>query len=154
MDIKIKFMQKMAFLLMFLFFSSCSVFYNNKKDLKNFKDEFKFQAYCSCVISGYDNKNLTTKMVGLDKSFYNPIINSVFSKEIIAIGIEEGKIMKLDSINSIQKFSEGKSGKTILKHCLKFYSSKKLDSIAKVKFKEWKNIKNLDSVLQKNIPAF
>ncbi len=154
MDTKIKFKEKLAFLFVLLLFSSCSAFYKNKKGLKNFKDEFKLQAYCSCVISGYDNKNLASKMVSLDKSFYNPIINSVFSKEIIAIGIEEGKIMKLDSINSIQKLSEGKSGKNVLKHCLEFYSSKKLDSIAKIKFKEWKNIKNLDSIIQKNNPAF
>ena len=147
-------MKKMLLLVFTIFLFSCSITNKNAKYTQNFKEEFKFQAYCSCIVNGYEDKKITSKMIETDKSFYNPIINSVFSIELNKIGIEEAKIMKLDSLNSTKKVSEAKAGKQVLFHCLQFYNSKKLNIITKQKFKEWKNIKNIDSIVIIKVPAF
>lgn len=157
MDIKLNMMKKKLILILIVFTYSCSTkkiantYSYNKKE---FKKEFKFQAYCNCILYGYEDKLITTKMKEMDKSFYNPVIQSLFSKQLKEIGLNEAKTMKLDSLNSIQKVSEAMAGKKILSHCLTFYSGKKLDSIANYNFKVFENIKNLDSIIAKEIPNY
>lgn len=136
-----------------LLFVSCSVT-DSRKYVKNFKKDFKFNAYCSCLLEGYGNKSITSQMMLVDKSFYSPIINSIFSDELKKIGVEEAKIMTKDSINSINIVSEALAGKKVQLHCLNFYSSKKLDSITNVNYKQWKDLKNIDSIISIKNPAF
>ncbi|MDP5201335.1 hypothetical protein [Flavobacterium sp. DG2-3] len=146
-------MKTICLLLSSLLLMSCNVTHN-KKHTQNFKKDFKFDAYCSCLLEGYGNKNLTSQMTLIDKSFYSPVINSVLYDELREIGIEEAKIMKKDSIKSITIASEALTGKKIQLHCLNFYNSKKLDSITKVNYRKWKNIKNIDSIINAKNPGF
>lgn len=136
-----------------LLFVSCSVT-DNRKYVQNFKKDFKFSAYCSCLLEGYGDKSITSEMMLVDKSFYSPIINSIFSDELKKIGVQEAKIMTKDSINSINIVSESLVGKKVQLHCLNFYNSKKLDSITNVNYKQWKNVKNIDSIMSIKNPAF
>lgn len=153
MEIKLISMKNICLFFSVLLFISCSVT-DNRKYVKNFKKEFKFNAYCNCLLEGYNNKNLTSQMTLIDKSFYSPIINSIFSDELKQIGIEEAKIMTKDSINSINTVSEALVGKKIQLHCLNFYNSKKIDSITNVNYKKWNNVKNIDSIIGIKNPAF
>lgn len=154
MAIKLKNMKGIYLLLAFYLLTSCGI--SNKEDLytKNFKQEFKLQAYCSCVLYGYNDKNTISKMVKIDKSFYNPILNSFFSDDIRKIGLNEYKIMKIDSTKSFEKVSEAMVGKKVLHHCLNFYKSKKLDSLTKIYNRKWKNMKNKDSIFTIGNPSY
>lgn len=146
-------MKKISLIFSMLIFAACSIT-DNKKYVKDFKKDFKFNAYCSCLIEGYNDKKLASQMIHIDKSFYSPIINSVLFDDLKKIGIEEAKIMKKDSIKSINSVSEALAGKKVQYHCLTFYNSKKLDSITNTNYKKWKNIKNIDSILNIKNPAF
>lgn len=68
--------------------------------------------------------------------------------------MKEALIMKKDSMSSIEVVSEANAGKKVLIHCLNFYKSKRLDSMTKIKWKEWKKIKKLDSILVDKNPAY
>lgn len=52
-----------------LLFISCNVT-KNGNSVKKFKENFKFNAYCICLLSGYNNKNITSEITRIDKSFY------------------------------------------------------------------------------------
>jgi hypothetical protein len=153
MEIKIINMKKMSLLSVMLFFVACNVT-NREEYVQNFKKEFKFTAYCSCLLQGYNSKILTSQITHIDKSFYSPIITSIFSEELIRIGIEEDGIMKKDSLKSINYVSEAIAGKKIQLHCLNFLNSKKLDSLTNLNYKKWKNIKKIDSLLNIKNPGF
>jgi hypothetical protein len=140
-------MKRIYLLSVFYLLSSCGGVFKKDLYIKDFKKDFKLQAYCSCVLYGYNDKNTISYMVKNDKSLYNPILNSVFSDEIRKIGLEEYEIIKLDSLKSFEKVSEGFTGKKVLYHCLNFYKSKKLDSLTTNYYKKWNNIKNKDSIL-------
>jgi|JI6StandDraft_1071083.scaffolds.fasta_scaffold228749_3 hypothetical protein len=62
--------------------------------------------------------------------------------------------MKKDSLNSLNKISESKAGKKVFEHCLKFYKSKKLDSITFVESKKWNIINDIDSLIATKIPSY
>jgi hypothetical protein len=55
---------------------------------------------------------------------------------------------------SFETTSEANAGKKVITHCLNFYQSKKLDSITNIQYKKWKNIKDIDSLVNAKIPAF
>ena len=93
-------------------------------------------------------------MVKVDKSFFSPYINSIYSKDLFEIGVKEAIIIKNDSLNSVKVVSEASAGKKVIIHCLNFYKSKRLDSITKIKFKQWKKIKNLDTIMANKYPAY
>jgi hypothetical protein len=146
-------MKNICLLFVILFFVACSVT-NNEKYVQNFKRDFKFTAYCSCLLEGYNSKSLRSQMTDIDKSFYSPVITSVFSDELRKIATEEDKIMKKDSVKSIKYVSEALAGKKVQLHCLNFFTSKKLDSLTNLNYKKWKNIKNIDSLLNIKNPGF
>ncbi|MGH2666581.1 MAG: hypothetical protein ACRDEC_12285 [Flavobacterium sp.] len=145
-------MKKLFLLFVFLQFASCGVT-KNATYIKDFKSEFKLQAYCHCITEGYGKKT-SSSMTLKDKSFYSPVVSSIFFDELKKIGYEENRIMKLDSLHSIQVVSEATAGKKIISHCLQFYHSKKLDSLTNINYKKWKNIKNIDSIIVSKNPAY
>ncbi|WP_123923498.1 hypothetical protein [Flavobacterium tructae] len=145
-------MKNISLLFSLLVLVACGVS-SNKKHIQDFKKDFKFNAYCSCLLKGYNDKNITSQITRIDKSFYSPILSSIFSDEFKKIGLEESKIMTNDSIKSINTVSEAMIGKKIQLHCLNFYNSKKLDSITKLNYKKWKNLKNIDSIVNINNPG-
>lgn len=146
-------MKNIFLLFSIIIFAACGV-KNKKKYTHDFKKDFKFDAYCSCLLEGYNNKNLISQMILIDKSFYSPVINSFFHDELRKIGVEQANIMTKDSIKSINTVSEASSGKKVQLHCLNFYNSKKLDSITKINFKKWKNLKKIDSIINILNPSY
>ena len=154
MEIKLIIMRKIVYVFVAFFLFSCAVTDRNIKYIKDFKEDFKVQAYCSCLIQGYGNKKISSEMVKVDKSFFSPYINSIYSKDLFEIGVKEAIIIKNDSLNSVKVVSEASAGKKVIIHCLNFYKSKRLDSITKIKFKQWKKIKNLDTIMANKYPAY
>lgn len=123
-------------------------------DYKNWKQNFKDRTLCICLLKGYEDNEVVKSIYKIDKSFYNPIALSIFDEKIDTILQKEILIMKSDSLNSLDKLSESKAGKTVFEHCIKFYKSKTLDSIVNIESKKWKKIKNIDSIIAKKMPAF
>ncbi|MDR6160201.1 hypothetical protein QF023_003717 [Chryseobacterium sp. SLBN-27] len=148
-------MKKTLFLPLIILISCNSLNTKGKKQyVKNFKKDFKKAAFCHCILYGYNNKKVTSFITEVDKSFYSPIIGSVFSKELNEIAINEYALMKEDSLLSIESTSEANAGKKVINHCLAFYESKKLDSLTNIQYKRWKNIKNIDSLTEVKNPAY
>lgn len=143
------------FLIAFIIYSCNSLNINEKiKYTKNFKEEFKKTAFCHCMLYGYNNKKATSYIAEMDKSFYSPVIGSIFSEDLKKIAINEYNLIKKDSLASIETTSEINAGKKVINHCLNFYKSKKLDSITNIQYKKWKSIKNIDSLMEIKNPAF
>ncbi|KPE51189.1 hypothetical protein AOB46_11010 [Chryseobacterium indologenes] len=82
--------------------------------IKNFKEEFKQAAFCNCLLYGYNDKSLASRLTQIDKTFYNPIMQNIFSEELTEISINEYKLIKKDSLNFIQTSSEANAGKKVL----------------------------------------
>lgn len=121
---------------------------------QNWKQDFKDRTFCLCLLEGYQNKDLHRKIVEIDNSYYNAIATALFDS-IISMNLkDELKKMKTDSIYRIEHVSESGQGKRIFNHCLKYYKSKKLDSIAKMESLKWRKIRDIDSLVMEKIPAY
>ena len=151
---------KYLFILMLIVLFSCSP--ENKIldtqrhswNYNNWKQEFKDRTLCNCLIKGYNNKEITNKIYDIDKSYYNPIAIVLFDSIIDGLLKNEILKMKKDSLLSINRVTETKAGKTVFEHCIKLYRSKKLDSIAKSESKQWRKIKNIDTLIIKKMPSY
>lgn len=159
MDIKLKKMKGTVifqlFIIGIILISCNSLNTKGKKQyVKNFKKDFKKAAFCHCILYGYNNKKVTSFMTEVDKSFYSPVIGSIFSEELNEIAINEYNLIRKDSLFSIETTSEANAGKKVINHCLAFYESKKLDSLTNIQYKRWKNIKNIDSLTEVKNPAY
>jgi hypothetical protein len=149
-------MKKILLLSLVYFVFGCAT----KKEstyLLKYKQNFKEAAYCDCVFYGYYDMNKASKKIFyLDKSFENSIVYTLSGDIIHTIVNEQTRIMKKDSLESIEAKAENIAGKRVLSHCLKFYQSKKLDYIAQ---KEYKRLKKqskakLDTLISQKLPAY
>jgi hypothetical protein len=126
---------------------------SEKKDRElQWKDRFKDLVLCHCVVAGISDSAVRRKIFMTDKSFHDQI-NVVMKddfKQILNPVIAE---MRKDSITSLSTVGEGAQGKHIFDSCLKFYKSKKLDSLTDEKFVKWKRT-NIDSVMAAEAPAY
>ena len=136
----------------FLIISCNSI--NQSKLLIDYKKEFKTQAYCNCIINGYNDNYMKNKILKIDKSLYSPFVYSFSGDKIKEIVEKELIKMKMDSINSHLTVAESYAGIQVLKHCLNFYNSKQLDSTALQEYKKIKNIKNIDSIFNIKNPNY
>jgi hypothetical protein len=155
MGIKLNIMRIYLFIfLVVLITFSCTNKTINQRKNKFYINYFKDKVLCECIIAGLNDKEIRDKFLSEDKSFNDRVVYYLFdslSKEIIKPTIEK---IRLDSIESEEILGEGSAGKNVFNECLKFYKSKKLDSIAKTNNKKWIKINNLDSLIDKKYPIF
>lgn len=125
----------------------------DKWHYKNWRQDFKDRTFCLCLLEGYQNKDLQRKIVQMDRSYTNALYSTFFDSIIYQNLKVELKQMKMDSIYRIEHVSEGGQGKKVFNHCLKYYKSKKLDSITKLESKNWKKIKNIEEIISIKHPV-
>ena len=121
---------------------------------KNWKKEFKERAFCVCLLKGYENNDVQKFIVQNDKTYYSGIGIAIFDPALKPIIQQEVEQMKKDSVASIEKVGEAAVGKRIFSHCLNFYKSKRLDSIARKEVPKWKKLRNIDEEVFKYIPTY
>ena len=127
-------------------------------DFKNWNQAFKDRAFCLCQLQGYDNKKLEILLVQNDKSYYNPLAESIFDVSIKPQITRETAFIKSDSINSIGRYPEDLKSvlqkRTVLNRCLEFYNSKRLDSLAKSQRKYWNAIPSIMDKIHQTYPTY
>ncbi|WP_299177606.1 hypothetical protein [uncultured Chryseobacterium sp.] len=156
-------MEKIKFLIALFILSSCSM----SKELKNerqkwnfnhWENEYKDRAFCLCILKGYEDKKIEKIFLEKDRSFYNPLGIAIFDKSLKPIIDNEIKKIRQDSINSLNKYPEDLKGiyekRQVLAHCLKFYTSKELDNLAKKEKENWNKIPNILDEIHKEIPTY
>ncbi len=125
---------------------------------KNWDKEFKKRAFCLCQLKGYENKDLESALWKNDQSYYNPVGIAIFDEVIEQQIKKETEIIRLDSINSIGRYPDDLKSllqkRSVIDHCLEFYESKRLDSLAKVQKKYWRNIPNIMDKIHTKIPTY
>ena len=67
---------------------------------------------------------------------------------------KEVEKINADAQASYQRMAEGAAGKRIFNHCLGFYNSRRLDSIANATAPTWEKITNIQEEISKHIPSF
>lgn len=127
-------------------------------DFKNWDKKFKERAFCLCQLKGYENKNLENDLWKIDKSYYNPLGIAIFDEALNPQINKEIEKIRLDSITSIGNYPDDLKTllqkRTVINHCLEFYSSKRLDSLTKKQKKYWKKIPNILDKIQSKIPTY
>ena len=121
---------------------------------KSWKDDFKDRAFCLCLLEGYENKDIKEFILKNDKSYFSGIAPPIFDPVLNPIIQREIEEMKKDSLESIEKVSEGKAGKMIFNHCLEFYKSQRLDSLTKRQIPKWRRIENISEQVSKYNPTY
>jgi len=144
-------------------FTSCSTSKDLREERKKWKfsrweQYFKDRALCLCVLQGLNNKAIQDSIIKFDKSYYNPLGIAVFDHKIKQLLKNEVLQMQADSINTIGRYPEDirslLEGKRVMNHCIEFYRSKKLDSVAKAEKKEWKKITSIMDRIHDSIPTY
>ncbi|WP_072973397.1 hypothetical protein [Flavobacterium saccharophilum] len=125
---------------------------------KNWDKEFKERAFCLCQLKSYENKGLENALWENDKSYYNPLGMAIFDEVLEPKIKKEMEIIRLDSINSIGKYPDDLKPilqkRAVINHCLEFYNSKRLDSLAKTQQKYWNKIPNIMDKIHLKIPTY
>ncbi|OWK96999.1 hypothetical protein AP75_13550 [Kaistella haifensis DSM 19056] len=142
---------------------SCSVSKELRKerkdwDFKNWEQEYKDRAFCLCISNGYENKELEKLLIRYDRSLYNPLGRAIFDKSLVPIIKNEIVKIRIDSINSIGKYPDDLktiyNKREVLSHCINFYKSEMLDSLAKSQKKNWIKINNILGEIHKEVPTY
>ncbi|MFD1256145.1 hypothetical protein ACFQ3S_05010 [Mucilaginibacter terrae] len=158
--IKMKVKAVILLILLSMIFIACNERGNNnkhadskdKKREKQWRERFKDLVLCNCVVMGISDSSVRMKFLMTDKSFYDPM-NFVMEHDIKQLLTPVIADMKQDSVNSLTTLGEGAQGISIFDNCLKFYKSKKLDTIADQKLFKW-NHTDIDSVMSVVAPAY
>ena len=96
--------------------------------MTNFKGTF----FIKCINQGFNNNFNIKKILETDKSYNSDYLLGSFNyKKIDSISALVYKDIKADSIQSIGRRAEGKK---VFEKCLCYFTSKELDSIAKVAY--------------------
>ena len=144
-------------------FISCS----SMKDLRNERKEwnyknwdkaFKERAFCLCQLKSFENKYIESILWKNDKSYYDPLGIAIFDDVLEPQIVKEVGLVRLDSINSIGKYPDDLKlllqKRAVINHCLKFYNSKRLDSLAKKQKKYWSTIPSIMDKIHAKIPTY
>lgn len=127
-------------------------------DYKNWEQKYKDRAFCLCQLKGYENKNIEAILIKNDKSYYNPLAIAIFDNSLEAQVLQEIKKIRQDSINSIgthpSDLKKLLQKRAVTKHCLEFYSSKRLDHLAKAQKKHWSKISNIMNEIHSKTPTY
>jgi hypothetical protein len=127
-------------------------------NFKNWDKKFKDRAFCLCQLKGYENKNLENNLLKNDKSYYNILGIAIFDEVLDPLINKEIEKIRLDSIGSIGHYPDDLKPllqkRTVINHCLEFYTSKRLDSLTKMQKKDWKKISNILDKIHHKIPTF
>jgi len=147
-------------LILLLFISACNQPNSELKEHReswgfdNWKSEFKERALCLCLLEGYENEEIKNYILKNDKSYYSGIGIAIFDPTLKSIILKEVAEIKKDSIESVDTVPEHLVGKRIFSHCMKFYKSKRLDSITKNEIPKWNEIKDIQAEVWKYIPTY
>ena len=114
---------------------------------------FKDRAFCLCLMDGYKDSTIKNAFVK-DKSYFEPIAIAIFDKSLNGIINQEVKSIDQKEKDSYSRVSEAAAGRKVLYHCLDFYRSKRLDLLLKATKPQWYKIQNIDSLIDRSIPAF
>ncbi len=99
-------------------------------------DQFKLTYFKQMLINGYNNSQAIQEIISLDHSgFTEPILTEDDCNFIDSITRIDNQKMQSDSANSIGRVAEGAEGKHILGFVLSRISSKWLDSLANMRYK-------------------
>lgn len=143
--------------------SSCSSTNELKEDrkiwkYKNWDKEFKSRAFCLCQLKGYESKNLENLLWDADKSYFDPIGIAIFDDSLEAQIKKEVELIRLDSINSVGRYPTDiisiYQKRNVLRHCIEFYNSKRLDSLMNLQKKYWRSIPNIMNKIHDKIPTY
>ena len=163
MGAKLNLIRTIYFSIPTFIFISCSVpkeLRKERKDwnFKNWKQEYKDRALCLCITQGYENKELKKTFIKYDRSLYNPLGIAIFDKSLIPIINKESIKIRTDSINSLGKYPEDLktvyNKRAVLTHCINFYNSKMLDTLANSQKKYCLKIDNILDEIHKEIPTY
>lgn len=159
MGVKLNNMRYLLLLIFYITLSSCTSSSkgrvdNKWADSKILKEGFKNYVLCECLLKGYGNAELRDQIKSIDKSFSSPLYYTLFDSlknEILKPVIQE---INRDSIRTAGRVSESAAGKHVFSRCIAFYKSKNLEFITEKEYKNWKAIKNLDSLISLKVPAY
>ncbi len=129
-----------------------SISSKKQQDDNQWRQYFKDKVLCNCILKGVGDQSVTDRFHKVDKSFYNEVA-FILNDDIEEILNPIIKKMKKDSIESLTTVSEAGAGKNVFDDCLKFYRSKQLDSITKLKLEKWASL-NKDSLMSIKAPAY
>ena len=151
-------MKLIIFIMTFLFLANvCHSQVNEQRqkwEYSKWPTLFRERALCLCLIEGYQDSIVRKRILQNDRSYYDPISIAIFDKTLIPIVRREVDSINIKFKNSIGRISEGAIGKKVFNHCMEFYKSKRLDLILKKARQEWKEIKDIDSEVEKSLPWF
>lgn len=158
---QVRFFAALIFGLQILF--SCSITKELREErkewnYKNWDQEFKERAFCLCQLKSFENIELERILWKNDKSYYDPLGIAIFDEVLEPLIIKETKSVRLDSINSIGRYPDDLKSllqkRAVANHCLEFYNSKRLDSLAKKQNKYWSSIPNIMDKIHSKIPTY
>lgn len=123
-----------------LLFSNCKTSGNSASHKKVFKqiyvDQFKLTYFRSLLLKSYNNSEDIKNIINLDKSgFTEPILTIADYRLIDSLTTADNIQLTVDSTTSIGRVAEGAEGKHILGYVLKKLESKRLDSVARKRYK-------------------
>lgn len=124
----------------------------------NWDKEFKSRAFCLCQLKGYENKNIEKILWDNDKSYYDALGIAIFDDSLEVQIKKEIEFIRLDSINSEGSYPADLiplyQKRKVLKQCIEFYNSKRLDSLMNLQKKYWRSIPNIMDKIHDKIPTY
>lgn len=123
-------------------------------NFRTWEADFKARGFCLCLLEGYEDSSVRRYISETDPSFRNPLGIAIFDSALKPVIRQEVAAMKRDSLSAVTTMSEAIQGKQVFNHCLQFYQSKRLDSLAHQEKKRWQKIKNIQEEVQKYVPTW
>lgn len=118
----------------------------------NYHQEFKTVFFCQCLRKGYQNNHSIKETLMQDNSQASDFPLGIYNYQLIDTLAQEVNEKILQDSIQIAKFfcngecedkeeferkrASGKIGRRIIQHCLDYYESEELDSIARSKYKD------------------
>lgn len=140
---------KNLYLLLLLFTFSTRCFSQGKETKQEWIDSYKISVYAYGILHGLDDPQLTSKLVKIDKSFYNPFFETLHASAIKRGGNFLISLIEKDATDRSGRVSEPADGKRVFLVALKFYYSTVLSKIAEKEYRKWYNTPNKQKLIEK-----
>ncbi|WP_131535494.1 hypothetical protein [Pedobacter nototheniae] len=133
---------------------SLSTFGQGKENEKEWIQTYKDQVFYNGLLKGLESKEVTDKIISLDKSFYNPVFIILHGKAISKGSDYLVEMIRKDSIEREGRVAEPASGRRPFLVALRFYQSKKLNQMAKEEYNKWMKIPNKQKLINEANKAY
>ncbi len=121
---------------------SLATFGQGKENEKEWLQSYKDQVFYNGLLKGLGNKEVTDKLISLDKSFYNPVFIILHGKAIIKGSDYLVELIRKDYDQQQGRVAAPASGRRPFLVALRFYQSEKLNQMAKEEYNKWMKMPN------------